>query len=145
MDNAFFFPCNLQFYDVCAHFKKQNRIVWRKSCNIKNGDIVYIYIGKPYYEVRYKCIVVSDKVDPDLLDANAYAITIGALNKNYQYIQLELLYSFLPKSITLQELKWAGIAQFMIPMHLPLDAYDLFREKETKATHHGTEGDENGD
>lgn len=44
----------LKKYDVISAFSDINEIDWRKSgFNIKTGDIVYIYVGKPYSRIMY--------------------------------------------------------------------------------------------
>ena len=47
---------------------------WKNSFTIRKGDTAYLYLSSPYGEIRYKCIVVNDKVDDELLSANSYAI-----------------------------------------------------------------------
>ena len=67
-------PCNLKVFDVIAHFKANKQVVWKNSFTIKAGDIAYIYLGQPYSEIKYKCRVISNDVDDELLNKNAYAI-----------------------------------------------------------------------
>ena len=145
MNKQFFYPCSLQFYDICDHFDKHETIIWRKTSDIKKGDIVYIYISKPINEIRYKCIIVNDSVDASMIEMNNYAIPKGKISSKCQYIQLKLQIRFSPKLITLAELKEVGVRQFMVPMHLPPEAYALFVKKEKLTINHGYGGDTDAD
>ena len=75
-------PCNIKVFDVISHFKTNKRVVWKNAFTIHKGDIAYLYLGRPYGEIRYKCVVINDVVDEDLLKANSYAIPAKKWN-NY--------------------------------------------------------------
>ena len=59
-------PCNPAYYDVCGVFNKLDKVEWKQSTNVNEGDIVYIYVTSPIKEIRYKC--VARKVDLDYAD-----------------------------------------------------------------------------
>ena len=40
-------------------FKKLNVVEWKQSVNIENGDIVYIYVGKPISGIKFKTEVLN--------------------------------------------------------------------------------------
>ena len=111
-------PCNLKHFDVIEHFKSNEYVIWKNSFTIRKGDIAYIYIGSPVGEIRYKCEVVSDEVDQELLDSNSYAI-VKKESKNYfskkiKYIQLKLLREYIPGTFTLEKLREHGLGQVQI-------------------------------
>lgn len=111
-------PCNVKFFDVIAHFKKNNRVVWKNSFTIRKGDTAYLYLSSPYGEIRYKCIVVNDKVDDELLGANSYAIPEKKSNnyfsKKEKYIELEYVCEFPAGTFSLPKLKEHGLGQVQI-------------------------------
>lgn len=111
-------PCNVKFFDVIAHFKENNRVVWKNSFTIRKGDTAYLYLSSPYGEIRYKCIVVNDKVDDELLSANSYAIPEKKSNnyfsKKEKYIELEYVCEFPAGTFTLPKLKEHGLGQVQI-------------------------------
>lgn len=117
LNNTFIYPCSLNFYYIVSHLESHNKIVWRKTSYIKINDIVFICIGKPYYEIKYKCVVVNDDVDSALLDKNLYAIPKGKIAAKCSYARLALTCSYPQSTFTLDELKVRGMRQFMIPMH----------------------------
>jgi len=108
-------PCNIKNYDLIDHFKKHNTVVWHNTYSIKKGDFVYFYLSAPYSEIKYKCIVINDSVDDDLLKANSYAI----LKKKYgvfypkkiKYIQLKLEYEYPQGTFPVSNLKENGLSQ----------------------------------
>lgn len=76
MTETWVIPCNIKYFDVISHFKENKRVVWKNSFSIHKGDIVYLYLSSPYGEIRYKCIVINDSVDEEVLKTNSYAIPI---------------------------------------------------------------------
>ena len=75
MTENWIIPCNIRFFDLIKHFEKNKRVVWKNAFTIRKGDTAYIYIGRPYGEIRYKCRVINDQVDEQMLLANSYAIS----------------------------------------------------------------------
>ncbi|MBQ8999260.1 MAG: hypothetical protein IJ086_11315 [Clostridium sp.] len=49
-------------YDVISAFEELEMIDWTKKYKISNGDIVYLYVGRPYQKIMYKCLVVEDNI-----------------------------------------------------------------------------------
>jgi len=111
-------PCNLKHFDVIEHFKSNEYVIWKNSFTIRKGDMAYIYIGSPVGEIRYKCEVVSDEVDQELLNSNSYAIVRKESNnyfsKKIKYIQLKLLREYIPGTFTLEKLREHGLGQVQI-------------------------------
>lgn len=111
-------PCNIKVFNIIDHFKENKRAVWKNSFTIRKGDVVYIYVGAPYGEIKYKCIVTSDTVDEELLQKHSYAIVTKPSNnyfsKKIKYIEFELLQEFPEKALTLARLKEHGLGQVQI-------------------------------
>ncbi len=55
---------------------------------MKEGDEVYIYVGIPQKEIMYKCIIVNDNADDDIVSQNKYA-TVGDYEHNHKYMVLK--------------------------------------------------------
>ena len=55
--DSWIIPCNVKYFDILTHVEKSKVIIWKKSAKIQEGDKVYIYVGTPYKEVKYRCIV----------------------------------------------------------------------------------------
>ncbi len=107
------FPCNIKFFDIFSHFKSHNTVVWKKRGAIHQNDIVYIYIGAPYGEIRFKCHVINDNISKEKLEQNQYAIQKNSMCA--QYIELKLDKIFKEKEYPFKELKENGIGQVQIP------------------------------
>ena len=111
-------PCNLKHFDVIEHFKNNKYVIWKNSFTIRKGDIACIYIGAPIGEIRYKCEVISNEVDQELLTSNSYAIVEKQGNnyfsKKIKYIQLKLLREYPSETFTLQKLREHGLGQVQI-------------------------------
>ena len=111
-------PCNIKFFDLISHFRNNKYVVWRNAFTIKKDDIVYIYVGAPYKEIKYKCIVVSDNVNEQLLREHSYAIPKVKSNNYYskkeKYMELQLLCEYQEGLFSLEELKAHGLGQVQL-------------------------------
>lgn len=111
-------PCNVKFYDVIEHFKLRKTVVWKNSFTIRKDDTVYLYLASPYGEIKYKCTVIDDNVDEELLNDNTYAIPEKKSNnyfsKKEKYMQIELIEEFPSGIFTLKTLKEHGLGQVQI-------------------------------
>ena len=118
MTETWVIPCNIKYFDVISHFKENKRVVWKNSFSIHKGDIVYLYLSSPYGEIRYKCIVINDSVDEEVLKTNSYAIPIKKTNnyfsKKEKYIEIEYVCEFPEGTFTLSKLKEHGLGQVQI-------------------------------
>ena len=118
MTETWVIPCNIKYFDVISHFKENKRVVWKNSFSIHKGDIVYLYLSSPYGEIRYKCIVINDSVDEEVLKTNSYAIPIKKTNsyfsKKEKYIEIEYVCEFPEGTFTLSKLKEHGLGQIQI-------------------------------
>lgn len=56
---AWIIPANPTVYDIIGHFERTDMIEWKKPKDVQVGDIVYIYMCKPYAAILYKCDVVK--------------------------------------------------------------------------------------
>ncbi len=55
-------PCDYKQYDIIQAFAKHKELDWhvtQQTKNIKSGDKVYIYVGKPFSRIMYECEVVK--------------------------------------------------------------------------------------
>lgn len=118
MKDYWIIPCNPKHFDVITRFETDSTVIWRNSFSIRKGDVAYIYLSAPFSEIRYRCNVISEEVDDETLQANAYAIPVKTSNnyfsKRVKYIVLELDRTFPQGKYTLEELKKHGLGQVQI-------------------------------
>jgi hypothetical protein len=115
MTDYWIVPCNISFFNLIEHFKTNNTVVWRNAFSMHKDDYAYIYLTKPYTEIRYKCIVINDSVDEMLLAENSYAIpskkSYNYYSKKDKYIQLKLICEYKEGTFPLHLLKEHGLGQ----------------------------------
>ena len=60
-------PANPKYYDIDHAFSRRDTLFWTQTAKIREGDLVYIYYGMPYGELRYECIAVETDIpaEPD--------------------------------------------------------------------------------
>ncbi|MEG0191384.1 MAG: hypothetical protein RR681_09410 [Lachnospiraceae bacterium] len=111
-------PCNIKQFNVIEYFNISDTVVWKNSFTIHKDDIVYIYVGAPYSEILYKCVVISDDISDEILEENSYAIVTKPSNnyfsKRIKYIQMRLIKSYEKNTFTLEDLKKHGLGQVQI-------------------------------
>ena len=67
--NYWTIPCNINDYDVVSAFKELKTIEWKQVLSsVCVGDIVYIYVGKPYSQILYKCKINKVNLDRTTID-----------------------------------------------------------------------------
>lgn len=110
MSEKWIVPCNTHFFDIVSYLNDNDTVVWKKSYGIKNNDTVYIYVGKPYSEIKYRCKVIDDHVSIEVLQRNRYAVTYKA-NRTTPYMLLKLEYCYPSGSLPLLALKENGLGQ----------------------------------
>lgn len=104
-------PCSVKFYDVVGHLKEKKTIVWRKVSALREGDTVYLYLGAPYSEIKYRCRIINDNVDEQTLAENAYAIRKSDRMRKFKYLLLELEYTYPDGVLSLDKLRAHGLGQ----------------------------------
>ena len=116
--NAWIITCNPTFYDVVGAFKKFNCIEWKQSTNIQQGDEVYIYIGNPYKEIRYKCMATKVNLKVGIIDDSEFVLD-GSNYEDYgRYMTLELLREYDEKQYPYSELKQHGLKSVQGPSRI---------------------------
>ena len=69
--NKWIRTANMAKYDVVSAFNDLNEIDWTKSkFDIKKGDLVYIYVGKPFSRIMYKTVCIKDDISADEVNNN---------------------------------------------------------------------------
>lgn len=105
------FICNPSYYDVVGAFNKNKKINWKQNnnSNVEVGDIVYIYVGKPYQEIKYETIATKVEIPELAIDDSEFFLD----GKNYadfdKYMELELVRTFDTGLLPYKELKQNGL------------------------------------
>ena len=55
-------PSNPKYYDSVHAFDHTDEINWKQGRGIKEGDVVYMYIGAPVSAIVYKCVVTKTDI-----------------------------------------------------------------------------------
>lgn len=125
-------PCNIKYYDVIGAFNKFDVINWKQSTNIEAGDIVYIYIGKPYSSIKYKCIATKADIREPEIDDKEFVIQ-GDRYTNYgRYMEIKLLKEFDDEIFSIYKLKENGLKSIQGPLKITLQLRDYIKSMEEK-------------
>lgn len=90
------FPSNWSKFDVLGAFAALHELDWRKNCNAKAGDVVFIYLGDPVGKIVLKTAVTDDAVPPgSTIDDREFSkVPPEQLADTPQLIRLKVLDSY---------------------------------------------------
>ena len=115
-------PCNIKYYDIFGAFSKLKKLDWRQSTKVEAGDIVYVYVARPYSAIMYKC--KANKVDltfaqPDI-DDSEFSKESSEPGHHDLYMELELMEAFPQDRYRLETLRECGFrGSFQGPVRAP--------------------------
>ena len=84
-------PCNERLYDHRAAFENLEFIDWKQSTNVKIGDTVYIYVGRPTSSILYKCYVKETDISVPSDNDIEYNLTGETFDSTGRYMRLVLI------------------------------------------------------
>lgn len=104
-------PASLDTYLTDDAFRNKVVIDWRQSknvINIKTGDTVYVYIGKPVQEIHWKCVVRKVKKKTSTIEDDEYYVK--PLEPARYYMELEAVHEYsCPELLSYDELLKNGL------------------------------------
>lgn len=118
--NEWIVPANPKYYDIINAFNDTDTIIWKQSNNIKNGDIVYLYVAEPYSAILYKCKAVEVDIPYDYTDKNL---------KISKVMKIELLKKFKENEYTFSKLNEYGINAIRGPRSIPKELSKKLNEE----------------
>lgn len=102
--------CNVkEIYNVFDAFEELEAIDWTKrNNNIKKGDVLFIYVGKPYMKIMYKCLVMEDHISAsEAIDDSKFIKSKGKANidESTIYVRLKKISYVDDERLSFEELK----------------------------------------
>jgi len=109
MSTSWIVPCNIKYFDIIGLFKRQKLVCYKQSTNVEAGDVVFIYIGQPYSEIKYRCRVLETNMPVCYIDDDAFVIN-GKVYLDYgRFMTLLLEEEYMNGQMTLHALHELGI------------------------------------
>src|SRR5690554_419438 len=105
------FPCNPKQYDLQGAFNSFDNVEWHQNVkNIKIGDLVFIYVGKPFSALKLICEVIDVKIPKEnRSDKDKVYIKDSVLNQKIKLFNSVLLKKMKWIDVGLEELKSNGL------------------------------------
>ena len=125
--NKWLVPCNAKNIDIFEQLKTCNEICFKKNRALKTNDLVYIYLAKPYAEIKFRGIVKKDRVS--LAEVGSYQKVPN--NDKKAYISIEIDKAFAEGQLPYSELKEHGLRQVANQQRIQgtLEAYISSKEQ----------------
>lgn len=105
-------PCNPRYFDIIGAYDTLRTIDWRQWVkNIEPGDIVYIYVGKPFQAIMYKTRVVMTDIPWENVDTSDEPFDLEDSDSDNpdHCMRLELIKKYPPTALTFEKLRCHGL------------------------------------
>lgn len=103
-------PANPYYYDIIGAFEKTDTMYWKQPSSIQIGDMVYIYMAKPYSAILFQCEVIEINIPNDSKN-NDNSISYD--------MKFKLLKKYDKEEWTLEKLREYGVRAIRSPRRLP--------------------------
>lgn len=118
--NEWLIPANPKYFDVEKALEKNDTIIWKQSTDIKIGDIVYLYEGKPYSCIMHKFKVIEVNIPYEEKNENLEIKKVMRIN---------LLKSYEKGKYSFDKLKEFGVNSVRGPRYMPLSLSKYINKK----------------
>lgn len=100
--------CNLDKFDLIKHFENSKTVIWKQTKPCKKGDYVYVYVGRPYSRLFYRCVVTQADIQQCPEESAFYKDKPGRI-KNPKYMELTVDKMLPELGLSLVELQKNGL------------------------------------
>lgn len=136
--SSWLIPCSPSIYDAEGAFSEYGKIVWHQQCNMKIGDVAYIYVTAPIKAIRCKCIVTDVDIPFDIGDDDGYTINEQFVSMAYhRYMELQLVEMYKTPFLSFEALQMNGLFGTIRSQRRTTEQIDTFIKSVT--------GEENAD
>ena len=88
--NYWTIPCNINDYNVISAFKELKAVEWKQVLSsVCVNDIVYIYVGKPYSQILYKCRINKVNLEHATIDDRKFWSDPNNYGNYKRYMEIE--------------------------------------------------------
>lgn len=105
-------PANPKYFDIEAALEDSNEIMWKQSTDIKENDIVYLYVAQPYSSIMYKFKVIEPNISYKYSDENV---------KMKKVMKIKLLKRYESGEFSFDLLKQFGVKAVRGPRYMPIE------------------------
>ncbi len=106
-------PCDINKYDVHRAFSENKILEWTQSPqlnNMKVGDTVYIYVGKPFGRIMYQCQVLNVNIAASSIDDAKYVKDDSFFEKDRRLFKIKLIKKLGDMRLSLVNLNEKGLS-----------------------------------
>ena len=103
-------PANPNYYDIIGAIEKTDTMDWKQPSSVQVGDMVYIYMAKPYSAILFQCEVVEINIPTNSKNSN-YSISYD--------MKLRLVKKYDKEKWPLEKLKEYGVKAIRSPRRIP--------------------------
>ena len=120
---AWLIPSNPLYYDIVGHMQYEDTTDWKQTSDVKPGDVVYMYVGRPYSSIMYKFTALQTDLTWTY-DFNAKPHTRLMILKREE--------SYDPRICTLTKMKKFGVNTVRGPRYMPKELIDYLDQNKGK-------------
>lgn len=120
---AWLVPSNPKMYDLVGAMEAEDETDWKQTSDIHVGDIVYMYVGKPYSSIMYK--FRATKTDLEWIYGTGKS-------KSTRMMILKREEAYDPRICTLTKMKQFGVTTVRGPRYMPKELIDYIDKNKDK-------------
>lgn len=128
--NTWIIPCNIKYFDLFTHFENTDWMLWKGVSKTSVGDIVYLYLGSPYSEIRYKCRVSEINVNQEEVKKSGIDLLLKETKNRKNMIRIQLQKVFPEKLFGYWTLKEHGLVSVQSQMRISKELQDYLSSHE---------------
>jgi 5-methylcytosine-specific restriction protein A len=102
-------PCNPNYFDIIGLFHNQRLLNYNQTTDVNVGDVVYLYVGRPYSEILFECRVLEVNMPTCYIDDKQFVLDGKTYENTGRYMTLVLERKFESHELTLATLRSKGI------------------------------------
>lgn len=90
-------------------FNKLEKLNWKQSVNIQEGDTIFIYVGKRHSVIKYKYLATEVDLPNVRIDDSEFEHDTTNYGNYGRYMELELIESYNTADLDYKKLKENGL------------------------------------
>lgn len=122
-------PCNINHFDIIAHFKRSDIMIWKGVPATKIDDIVYLYVGRPYSEIKYICKVIACDLDVQVIEKSTFNCLKKETKRKTNIIRIQKIIQIPKGMLCYADLKEHGLASVQSQMRVSEELSKYIRNK----------------
>ena len=128
--NTWIMPCNVSIFNIVEHFEVEDEMYWLGTQATDVGDIIYLYVGKPFSEIKYKCEVIDCQIDEQIIQQSNYDVLKKDSKRRKNFIKIKMIQRYPLGIFPFHTLMQHGLVSVQSQMRISSELIKYLQENE---------------